>query len=258
MTQTVPLTRLENVGRIFDGGAIVALRAVNLSIEEGECVAIVGKSGSGKSTLIHLLCGCDEPTSGIMRWRERPAPSRRQWQMLRATEIGIVFQTFNLLPILTALENVEIAMVGQSVSARERRRRALELLTRVGLEVRQNHLPAKLSGGERQRVAIARSIVNNPALLLADEPTGSLDSVNAAAVADLMFEIQRLQGATLVIATHDESLAARCRRRVVMRNGCIVDDSDAANAAGWGVDRLSPEGEREPDRAGDGEREAPR
>lgn len=241
MMRAVPLIRVENVGRIFDGGAIVALRDVNLTIDEGECVAIVGKSGSGKSSLIQLLCGCDAPTSGRVRWRERPAPSARQWRMLRATDIGIVFQEFNLLPILTALENVEIAMVGQGVSATKRRRRATELLARVGLETRQHHLPAKLSGGERQRVAIARSIANDPALLVADEPTGSLDSVSAAAVTDLMFEMQRTHGAALVVATHDQSLAARCRRRIVMKDGCIVDDSAAATASAWGVESVSPE-----------------
>ena len=158
MTASVPVIRLENVGRTFDDGAVVALCDVSLSTYANDCVAILGKSGSGKSTLVHILSGCDEATTGRVYWREEPVRDQRTWRKLRASQIGIVFQEFHLLPTLTAMENVELALTdGRS---RERQRRAAELLARVGLEARMRHLPAALSGGERQRVAIARSLAN--------------------------------------------------------------------------------------------------
>jgi putative ABC transport system ATP-binding protein len=225
MTASVPLVRLEHISRAFDDGAIAALSDVTLSIAARDRMAVVGKSGSGKSSLINLLCGCDEPTTGKVYWREAPVRDQRAWGRLRATEIGIVFQEFHLLPTLTATENVEMALLGTGASSRERKRRAAALLATVGLGARAHHLPAALSGGERQRVAIARSIANKPSLLLADEPTGSLDTASATAIMDLLLEIQRTQGAALVLVTHDESLAARCRRRVTIRDGRVVGDS---------------------------------
>jgi predicted ABC-type transport system involved in lysophospholipase L1 biosynthesis ATPase subunit len=224
MMVCAPLIRLENIRRTFDNGAVVALYDVSLLTYAQDCVAILGKSGSGKSTLIHILSGCDEATSGMVYWREEPVRGQRIWRMLRATQIGIVFQEFHLLPTLTAIENVELALMERGVSSRERKRRAAELLARVGLETRMRHLPAALSGGERQRVAIARSIANKPPLLLADEPTGNLDTANAASIMDLLLEIQQTHGTALVLATHDESLAMRCRRRVMIKDGRIVDD----------------------------------
>jgi ABC-type lipoprotein export system ATPase subunit len=169
MTASVPVVRLENVSRNFDDGAVVALCDVSLSTYANDCVAILGKSGSGKSTLIHILSGCDEVTSGRVFSREEPVRDQRTWRKLRASQIGIVFQEFYLLPTLTAMENVELALT-DGRSSRDRQRRAAELLARVGLEARMRHLPAALSGGERQRVAIARSLANAPSLLLADEP----------------------------------------------------------------------------------------
>ncbi len=241
MTASAPLIRLENVTRSFDGGAVVALRDVSFSTDARGCVAISGKSGSGKSTLIHVLSGCDEATSGRVYWREEPVRDQRVWRLLRATHIGIIFQEFHLLPTLTAMENVELALMGKRITSRERTRRAAELLARVGLESRMRHLPASLSGGERQRVAIARSIANKPSLLLADEPTGNLDSANAASIMDLLLEIQQTHGAALVLATHDESLAMRCRRRVTLKDGRIIDDRIATQAqtAGRGLPTLS-------------------
>jgi ABC-type lipoprotein export system ATPase subunit len=224
MTASVPLIRLENVSRTFDNGAVVALSDVRLSTYAKDCVAILGKSGSGKSTLIHILSGCDEATSGMVYWRDAPVRDQRTWRMLRATQIGIVFQEFHLLPTLTAMENVELALMGKRIPSRERKRQAAELLERVGLETRMRHLPAALSGGERQRVAIARSIANKPSLLLADEPTGNLDTANAASIMDLLLEIQQTHGTALVLATHDENLAGRCRRRVMIKDGRILDD----------------------------------
>jgi putative ABC transport system ATP-binding protein len=230
MTVSSPLARLENVSRKFDDGAVVALCDVNLSIYASDCVALLGKSGSGKSSLIHMLSGCDETTTGKVYWREEQVRDQRSWRRLRARHIGIVFQEFYLLPTLTAMENVELALM-DGRSSRERGRRAVELLARVGLEARVRHLPAALSGGERQRVAIARSLANTPALLLADEPTGNLDSANAASIMDLLLEIQQIYGMALVLATHDENLARRCRRRVTISDGRIVEDTSAPQAA---------------------------
>ncbi|MEZ5787729.1 MAG: ABC transporter ATP-binding protein [Xanthobacteraceae bacterium] len=220
------LISLGGVTRLFDSGAIVALEELDLSIEKGDRIAIVGASGSGKSTLVNLLSGIDVPTRGCIRWKGQPVTSRKQWAALRGTEIGIVFQDFNLLPTLTAGENVELAMFGHGLSAATRRARATEALERVGLAARVKHLPHALSGGERQRVAIARSIVNEPSLLLADEPTGNLDSANAARIVDLIFDLQRTSGATLVFVTHDDALARRCRRQVRIKDGRIVEDQE--------------------------------
>ena len=230
--------RLERVCRAFDGQAVVALRDIDLSIDSGECVSIVGPSGSGKSTLINMMSGIDTPVSGMAYWRGEAIASRRRWAALRAGEIGIVFQEFNLLPTLSAVENVEMPMFGHGLSASERRRRAGAALDRVGLGGRLAHLPYQLSGGERQRVAIARSIVNRPVLLLADEPTGNLDRANAALVADLLLELGQAGDTTLVIVTHDVALAARCRRLVQLRDGTIVDDRARAALAPPALDEI--------------------
>jgi predicted ABC-type transport system involved in lysophospholipase L1 biosynthesis ATPase subunit len=223
---------LDGVGRLYDDGAIVALRNVDLQIAAGDCVAILGASGSGKSSLVNLLCGIDHPTAGTVSWERRPLRTRHDWARLRRLSIGIVFQEFNLIPTLTALENVELALLGRGLSAKRRFMRAAVVLDRVGLEPRMHHLVTKLSGGERQRVAIARAIVNEPKLLLADEPTGSLDSVSAANVADLLFNLREETGMTLILVTHDDTLAARCPRRVRIRDGDIVDDTDREVIAG--------------------------
>ena len=219
-----PLVTLERVSRAFDDGAIVALKSIDLKIPAGDCVAILGPSGSGKSSIVNLLSGIDRPTSGRILWNGTPVESRRAWSRLRRDGIGIVFQEFNLIPTLSAAENVEMALMGRGVAANQQRARAQAALGRVGLAHRMRHLPHALSGGERQRVAIARAIVNAPSVLLADEPTGNLDSANAAAVADLLFDLQRDTGMTLVLVTHDESLAARCRRCIRVRDGEIAED----------------------------------
>lgn len=218
-----PLVALDHVSHSFDDGRIVALNDVSLTIGQGESVAIVGASGSGKSTLILLLCGIRIPVRGRVLWKGAPVTSPERWTALRRTEIGIVFQEFNLFPTLTARENVEVAMFGMGLSARERGRRADDALQTVGLEDRATHLPHELSGGERQRVAIARSIINNPTLILADEPTGNLDSVNAEAILDLLFELKRERGATLVMVSHEPSYAERCARQIRIKDGKIYD-----------------------------------
>jgi len=179
----------------------------------------VGASGSGKTTLIMLMCGIMAPSTGLIRWNGKPVTTATEWTNLRRSQIGIVFQDFNLFPTLSANENVEIATFGTGIDSRERRRRAEAALDAVGLIARSNHLPHALSGGERQRVAIARSIVNRPTLILADEPTGNLDSVNGEAIINLLFDLHRKQGVTLVLVTHDVRLASLCERQIRMKDG---------------------------------------
>jgi putative ABC transport system ATP-binding protein len=220
-----PLIALRGVSRCYDNGAIMALADINLDIAAGDCVAIVGASGSGKSSLVNLLCGIDDPSSGTVLWQNQPVRGRRRWTELRRQSIGIVFQEFNLIPTLTAIENVELAAFGRGLSASRRQAQAAIMLDRVGLEPRLDSLVTKLSGGERQRVAIARALINKPSLLLADEPTGSLDSANAANVADLLFKLRADLGMTTVLVTHDEALAGRCARRVRIKDGRIVEGS---------------------------------
>jgi ABC-type lipoprotein export system ATPase subunit len=225
-----PLIALEHVGHEFDGGRIVALRDINLSFERGVSVAIVGASGSGKTTLILVMCGIRIPTKGMLRWNGEPVTTLRQWTDLRRSSIGIVFQEFNLFPTLTASENVEVAMFGSSASSSERRRQVEEALDTVGLTERATHLPQEMSGGERQRVAIARSIINKPKLILADEPTGNLDSANASAILDLLFDLQRARGASLVMVSHAPDQAKRCARQINMKDGRVLLDQPTARA----------------------------
>jgi putative ABC transport system ATP-binding protein len=221
MADGAPLIELRGVARAFDDGAVTALRGADLTVHEGETLAIVGPSGSGKSTLVNILSGIDEPDGGQVLWRGTPVKGRTAWRALRAGAIAIVFQDFLLLPTLTARENVEAALLGRGLGAAERLRLSREAMARVGLAHRLDALPFKLSGGERQRVAIARAVVGGPALLLADEPTGNLDRANAEAVAALLFEMARQSGAALVLVTHDPGLAARCVRRVTLVDGLL-------------------------------------
>ena len=183
------LIEARGLTREFDDGQVRALRGVDLTIKEGEFIAIVGPSGCGKSTLLQLLGALDRPTSGTLLYRRQSLPDLPNPAAYRAHEVGFIFQAFHLLPTFTAVENVQIPMFETDRSASERRERAVELLKLVGLEQRLDHFPSKLSGGERQRVAIARSLANEPSLLLADEPTGNLDSENAHAILDLIIRL---------------------------------------------------------------------
>jgi len=224
MTERHPLIRLQSVERQYDDGTIVALKNINLVIATGECLAVVGPSGSGKSSLLNMLSGIDVPTAGQIFWNDLPVRSRKEWAKLRGSDIGIVFQEFNLLPTLTAIENVEMALIGHGISEVSRRSRAIKAIERVGLLSRLDHLPNVMSGGERQRVAIARSIVNSPKLILADEPTGNLDSASATMIIDLLLGLQEDSDMTLVIITHDEDIAARCSRCIRIKDGEIIED----------------------------------
>jgi len=208
--------------REFDEGQVKALRGVDFSIEEGEFVAIVGPSGCGKSTLLQLLGALDRPTSGTLLYRGISLPDHPNPAAYRARQVGFIFQAFHLLPTFTAAENVQIPMFEIDRSASERRNRAVELLKLVGLDHRLDHFPSKLSGGERQRVAIARSLANGPSLLLADEPTGNLDSENAQSVLNLLIRLQQEQGRTMVLVTHDATIAERAGRILRMIDGRIV------------------------------------
>ena len=219
-----PLLQARELTREFDEGQVRALRGVNFIIEEGEFIAITGPSGCGKSTLLQLLGALDRPTSGELLYRGNSIPDDPNPAAYRASEIGFIFQAFHLLPTFTAAENVQLPMFESRRSRAERRDRARELLGLVGLESRLDHFPAKLSGGERQRVAIARSLANEPSLLLADEPTGNLDSENAHAVLDLIIRLQQEQGRTMVLVTHDPTIANRAGRILHMTDGRIVSD----------------------------------
>jgi ABC-type lipoprotein export system ATPase subunit len=218
------LLEAKNLTREFDEGQVKALRGVDFSIKEGEFVAITGPSGCGKSTLLQLLGALDRPTSGTLLYRGDSVPDHPNPAAYRAREVGFIFQGFHLLPTFTAAENVQIPMFEIDRSVSERHERALELLKLVGLEQRLDHFPSKLSGGERQRVAIARSLANEPSLLLADEPTGNLDSENAHSVLDLITRLQQEQGRTMVLVTHDATIAERAGRILRMFDGRIVSD----------------------------------
>jgi putative ABC transport system ATP-binding protein len=216
----------ENVTREYQLGGVTvpALRGVSVTIPAGDYAAILGPSGSGKSTLMHLLGGLDRPTSGTLRIAGRDVTelSATELARLRNHTIGFVFQSFHLLPRTTAVDNVALPLVYGGVRAGERRRRAAEMLDRVGLAHRLRHRPNQLSGGEQQRVAIARALVTDPTLLLADEPTGNLDSATGAEVLALLETLNRESGVAVVVVTHDQEVAGRAARQIRMRDGLVV------------------------------------
>ncbi|CAG0957159.1 sulfonate transport system ATP-binding protein [Anaerolineae bacterium] len=222
------LIRFENVTRVYTMGQrkLFALREVSLAIAAGEFVAIVGPSGSGKSTFLNLISGIDKPDTGrvFVDEREVSAMGENALAKWRGAKIGIVFQFFQLLPTLTALENVMLPMELRNTFSNHRRERANTALARVGLAERAAQLPSELSGGEQQRVAIARALANDPPILLADEPTGNLDSDTGKRVVELLGELNRA-GKTIVLVTHEETLARAASRVVPMRDGRVVEES---------------------------------
>jgi putative ABC transport system ATP-binding protein len=213
-----------------EGVDVLALRGVDLDVAAGEFTALMGPSGCGKSTLLHLLGGLDRPTAGSIELggRRVEALSEAAWAIVRRREIGFVFQFFNLVANLTVAENVELPARLNGASAAEARARRDELLERLDVAARPDTLPSRLSGGQQQRVAIARALVNRPAVLLADEPTGNLDSASAAEVLALLREIQS-EGQTLVLVTHDARVAATANRVLSMRDGLVVDETVLAD-----------------------------
>jgi putative ABC transport system ATP-binding protein len=215
----------------YDDGRVHALRGVTFTVTQGEFVTITGPSGCGKTTLLQMLGALDRPTAGSLLYRGNSIPDLRDPSIYRAHEIGFIFQAFHLLPTFTALENVQIPMFESDLSISERKNRAVTLLQSVGLGHRLSHFPAKLSGGERQRVAIARSLANNPSVLLADEPTGNLDSENARLILELIVRLHREQNMTLMLVTHDMSIAQRGSRTIQMKDGRIVSDRALTIAA---------------------------
>jgi putative ABC transport system ATP-binding protein len=229
-----PLLALEGVSRRYQMGSeiIYALRSVSFTITRGEYVAIIGASGSGKSTLMNLLGCLDTPSEGTYRLRGQDVRGLSDDALsdLRNREIGFVFQTFQLVPRTTALENVEMPLVYRGTPAAERRAKARAALERVGLGARVRHRPNELSGGQRQRVAIARALVAEPSILLADEPTGNLDSTTGREILQLFAELHR-GGNTIVLVTHEPSIAAQCPRAIRLSDGEIIDDGPGARVA---------------------------
>ncbi len=220
--------RVESLYKTYRMGdvEVPALRGINLTIDRGEFVAVMGASGSGKSTFMNILGCLDRPTAGkyYLDGEEVDSLSSDEWAHIRNKRIGFVFQGFNLLSRTTALENVELPMMYNGFVGKERHRRAVEALSHVGLDDRRDHTPSRLSGGQQQRVAIARALVNNPSLILADEPTGNLDSATSAEIMELFQRLNADQGISIVLVTHEPDIAAHAKRQIVFRDGLVLSD----------------------------------
>jgi putative ABC transport system ATP-binding protein len=234
----MPLVEIENLSKVYYKGAqeVPVLRELNLAVGAGEFVALMGPSGSGKTTLLNLIAGIDRPTSGVVRvgGEDLAQMSRSKLAGWRARNVGYIFQLYNLIPVLTAFENVEMPLLLLPLSRAERRKRVEVALGSVGLLDRYDHYPRQLSGGQEQRVAIARAIVADPAILVADEPTGDLDAETADATLNLLKRLNDETGKTLVMVTHDPHAASAAKRLVRLEKGLIVESGK------WVVDRDRP------------------
>ena len=221
-----PIVRVENLTKIYASGetAVRALDRLSVEVEAGEFVAVMGPSGCGKSTLLNMLGALDQPTEGTVWVAGEDLSKLKDVDRFRARTVGFVFQLHNLLPTMTAQENVEVPLQGQVNNRKERKERAAHLLDLVGLGDRRDHLPGQLSGGQRQRVAIARSLANNPALILADEPSGALDSQSSEEILALLADLNSSQGTSIVVVTHDRRVAQATQRILRMQDGRIVSD----------------------------------
>ncbi len=222
------MIQMKAIRKIYSTGKVdvEALRGIDLEVERNEFISIMGPSGSGKSTLMNIMGCLDTPTSGeyFLEGERVQTLTPNQLAEIRNQKVGFVFQNFNLLPYATAFENVEVPLIFKGVSSRKRRKRAEELLDKVGLKDRMDHKPTELSGGEMQRVSIARALANEPSIILADEPTGNLDSVSGKEIVDL-FEDLCKQGHTIVVITHDQEISGRTKRIIKLRDGIVVDGS---------------------------------
>lgn len=221
------MIRLVKASRTYGTPPVAALDSVSLTVDRGEFVAITGPSGSGKSTLLNLLGGLDHPTSGevVVDGIHLESAGERELTLYRRLKLGIVFQFFNLLPSMSVLENVELPLLLQGGNPKPTRDAAMEMLDLVGMTNRAAHFPHQLSGGEMQRAAIARGLVHGPSLLLADEPTGNLDSANASQVLEVIAKIASRRTTTVIMVTHSDSVAAMAERRIRMKDGCIASDA---------------------------------
>ncbi len=222
------IIKIQNLQKVYDTGAIQvhALKNINLTIEQGEYVAIMGQSGSGKSTLMNILGCLDRPTEGqyFLDGIEVGKLSENKLSLVRNKKIGFVFQSFHLIPRTSAMKNVELPMIYGKMHARKRRERAKELLCKVGLEKRLDHLPQELSGGQRQRVAIARALANDPPIILADEPTGNLDTASSVEIMELFTQLNQ-EGVTVIVVTHEDDIAEFTKRVIRFQDGQILKDT---------------------------------
>lgn len=222
------IIRLENVSKVYssNGVSVIALSDINLSIQSGEYTVIAGPSGSGKTTLLNIIGTLDQPTSGkvFINGEDISNKSKKELSRLRLDKLGFIFQAYNLIPVLTALENIEFAMMIKGIKEADRREKALKVMRELGIEELANKRPNQMSGGQQQRVAVARAIVNEPLIVLADEPTANLDSKTASLLLDMMQEMNEKKNITFLFSSHDQKVIERAKRLILLKDGFVVED----------------------------------